>query len=246
MSRIRAIKPEFFRHEGLYEAEVATGLPLRVAFSGLWTVADREGRFRWRPRVIKLDVLPFDNLDFETVLNALVDHGFIVKYRVGDGLFAHIPSFADHQHVNQREAQSDLPTPSMADADTCAHVQAHGEQEGEQEGKGTQTLSAEDADGAPEEAPPTSGQPIAIYPPEFDELWREYQAGVHERNSSKADAYKAWKKLNPTDRDACWEGVISYGQAITEARKTRADTPAKHLSRFINARAWEPYMEAAE
>ena len=48
MARIRTIKPEFFRHEALYEAEHETGLPLRVAYAGLWTAADREGRFQWK------------------------------------------------------------------------------------------------------------------------------------------------------------------------------------------------------
>jgi hypothetical protein len=34
MARIRTIKPEFFRHGGLFDAEIETGLPLRVAFAG--------------------------------------------------------------------------------------------------------------------------------------------------------------------------------------------------------------------
>ena len=58
MARIRTIKPEFFRHEALFEAEQATGLPLRVAYAGLFTAADREGRFKWSPRSLKLDCLP--------------------------------------------------------------------------------------------------------------------------------------------------------------------------------------------
>ena len=37
--RIRTIKPEFFTHEILYEAEIRFKLPLRVAFAGLWGYA---------------------------------------------------------------------------------------------------------------------------------------------------------------------------------------------------------------
>jgi hypothetical protein len=33
--RIRTVKPEFFRHEELYELEKQTGLPLRLAFIGV-------------------------------------------------------------------------------------------------------------------------------------------------------------------------------------------------------------------
>jgi hypothetical protein len=54
MARIRTVKPDLFRHEGLFDAERASGLPLRIAFAGLWTAADREGRFAWSPRTLKL------------------------------------------------------------------------------------------------------------------------------------------------------------------------------------------------
>jgi hypothetical protein len=135
MARIRTIKPDFFRHEALYEAECATKLPLRLAFAGLFTAADRDGRFPWRPRVLKLDVLPFDELDFEQVLMALRDHGFVVQYEVAGELFGHIPSWGKHQHVNQREADSVIPAPDIEGARICMHVQTRGEGKG-REGKG--------------------------------------------------------------------------------------------------------------
>lgn len=111
MARIRTIKPDFFRHEELYEAEKSSGLPLRIAFAGLWTVADREGRFRWKPSQIKLDVLPFDSIDMTAVLDQLREHGFIQKYSVLDEEYGLIPSFKIHQVINSREAQSRLPGP---------------------------------------------------------------------------------------------------------------------------------------
>ena len=111
MARIRTIKPELFRHEELYELEVKTGLPIRIAWIGLFTVADREGRFRWQPRVLKLDVLPFDKADFEMVLEALKASGFIKQYSANGKLYGYIPSFNIHQRVKSDEAQSQLPTP---------------------------------------------------------------------------------------------------------------------------------------
>ena len=47
MARIRTIKPGFFRHGDLFDAEQETGLPIRVAYAGLWTACDRKGRFVW-------------------------------------------------------------------------------------------------------------------------------------------------------------------------------------------------------
>ena len=139
MSRIRTIKPSLFRHEALYEAEKKTGLPLRISYPGLWTVADREGRFKWRPRELKLDCLPYDDLDFEDVLHAFVAYRFIIKYEVDGQLYGCIPTFSKHQVINQRESKLDLPAPDTgkvlhvhADA---LHMPAHGEGKGK-EGKG--------------------------------------------------------------------------------------------------------------
>lgn len=115
MARIRTIKPEFFRHFELYEAEKESQLPLRIAFAGLWTAADREGRFKWKPRELKLDAMPHDDIDFSRVLDALTTRGFIVKYASQGALFGCIPSWNCHQSINNRESESVLPPPSEDD-----------------------------------------------------------------------------------------------------------------------------------
>jgi hypothetical protein len=111
MARIRTIKPEFFNHEELFDLEAETKLPLRIAFAGLWTVCDREGRFKWRPRSIKAQVLPYDDVDFSRVLDALTTRGFVVKYASNGVEYGHVPGFGRHQVVNNREAASVLPKP---------------------------------------------------------------------------------------------------------------------------------------
>ncbi|MGE0425709.1 MAG: hypothetical protein AB7O88_25845 [Reyranellaceae bacterium] len=133
MARIRTIKPDFFRHPELWSAERDSGLPLRVAFAGLWCVADREGRFRWQPLVLKLDVLPFDELDFAVVLDALLAHGFVRKYEVDGATYGVIPSFGKHQLINNREKPSTLPAPVD---DACGTRQRNAQVEGEGEGNG--------------------------------------------------------------------------------------------------------------
>lgn len=112
MARIRTIKPEFFQHEELFEAEAETGLPLRIAFVGLWTVADKAGRFEWRPRQLKLNVLPYDDVDFAAVLSALEAHGFIQRYAVEAKIYGCIPSWEKHQYRNGREPDSTIPAPT--------------------------------------------------------------------------------------------------------------------------------------
>ena len=168
--RIRTVKPDLFMHETLFDAERDSGLPLRLAYIGLFAVADREGRFKWRPRLIKHYVLPNDDLDFADVLNALAASGFIVKYVVDGEEYGVIPTFSKHQRVNTREAKSDIPAPPdnamhvHASAthvqDNAMHVQDAGEGEGEGEEEGewekTNLTRRESADTARarDDAPP--------------------------------------------------------------------------------------------
>ena len=139
--RIRTIKPEFFTHEGLFEAEQETKLPIRIAFAGLWCVADREGRFKWEPRRIGVQILPYDAIDFSRVLHALTTRGFIVKYRVNDAWFGFIPSFSKHQVINNRESDSVLPgfeenTAITEEIDASGTREAREDHAGQGEGKG--------------------------------------------------------------------------------------------------------------
>lgn len=127
MGRIRTVKPELFTHAELYDAEHATKLPLRLAFVALFTCCDREGRFKWRPRELKLNCLPFDSADFEKVMTALASHGFVVRYGK-DGEYGFIPSWHNHQTVNIREAKSSIPEPPQSthvharERDTSEHI----------------------------------------------------------------------------------------------------------------------------
>jgi hypothetical protein len=155
MARIRTIKPDFFKHEELYQAEQDSGMPLRVAYAGLWTAADRSGRFRWRPRQLKLDCLPYDEIDFSRVLDALATRGFIVKYALQGEEYGYIPSWDKHQIINNREKGSDLPEPNENNiltrsprVDDACPTPAKGKgKEGEGKGKGTEVRAdARDAE----------------------------------------------------------------------------------------------------
>jgi hypothetical protein len=144
VGRIRTVKPELFRHKGLYEIEKRTRLPVRIAFAGLFTVADREGRFKWDPEQLKLDVLPWDRCDFSLVLESLTEgEGLIKRYECDGKAYGVITNFKVHQVVNKREQPSKLPCMCghvQSGACTCIPVHARGELEGkgrEKEGKGT-------------------------------------------------------------------------------------------------------------
>jgi hypothetical protein len=172
--RIRSVKPEFFKHEELFEVEREAKLPLRLAFAGLWCAADREGRFKWRPRQLGTDILPYDNVDFSRVLDALTTRGFVVRYRVGDEWYGWIPKFTAHQVINTRERASVLPDLSQAEevVDACptraprvteTHVPAQGEGKGKERNKEQGTTR--DAVVLPE----------TLDVPEFRQCWSNFQ-----------------------------------------------------------------------
>lgn len=118
MSRQRLVKPDFFQHEELYQLEASCGLPIRLAFAGLWTQCDRRGLFEWKPGRLKLNVLPFDACDFCEVLAALESAGFVQSYVVDGRMFGRIPTFVRHQsfHVNEKPDRNipDPPEPTTA------------------------------------------------------------------------------------------------------------------------------------
>jgi hypothetical protein len=114
MGSIRTVKPELFKHEELYQAEKKSGLPLRLAWIGLFTVCDREGRFKWRPNELKLDVLPYDDVNFTLVLSALLEHSFIESYEVDGERYGFVPSWQKHQWIQGRERSSGIPAPPQS------------------------------------------------------------------------------------------------------------------------------------
>ena len=98
MSRIRSVKPDFFRHEGLQALEaVHPGYHCMLVFEGLWVICDRAGRFEWKPKIIKLDVLPFLDFDMAETMRILSEAGFIHRYEVQCKVYGCIPSWEAHQ-----------------------------------------------------------------------------------------------------------------------------------------------------
>ncbi len=118
MARVRSVTPAFFRHELLQDLEAAhPGAHVMLVFAGLWTVADKEGRFEWRPRQLHLDILPFLALDLEKTLTILTAAGFIRRYTVGDRVFGFIPNFGKYQRISGKEAQGPARFPAPPETD---------------------------------------------------------------------------------------------------------------------------------
>ena len=219
--RIRTVKPEFFTHEGLFDAEKATKLPLRVAFVGLWCAADREGRFRWEPRRLGVQILPYDAVDFSRVLDALATRGFVVRYACQQGEIGWIPSFTRHQVINNRESDSSLPAPDEETLKTLALLRVkhacgtRGGRDGnasEGEGKGREQgkEGKEGKEGEARFAPPTreeldlAAAKIGLPPVEVDKFVAFFGSNgwMVGRNKMKSwpHALQTWKLRWETER----------------------------------------------
>lgn len=107
MPRARLLKPGFFKNEELAGLDFET----RLCYAGLWTIADREGRLADKPKRIKAEVFPYDDVDIDRILDQLASHGFIQRYVVDDEPYIAIPTFLRHQNPHVREPNSELPKP---------------------------------------------------------------------------------------------------------------------------------------
>ena len=109
MARARNIKPGFFTNDELVEHP----FEVRLLFIGLWTIADREGRLMDRPKKIRMEIFPADNVDCDSALEKLANSGFIKRFAVNGERFIQILNWNKHQNPHVKEQASTLPTPDM-------------------------------------------------------------------------------------------------------------------------------------
>lgn len=177
--RIRTIKPEAFKDADLWDIGVEFAVPSLQAFAGLWCYADREGRFEWKPRELKADILPYWDGDFSRVLDAFVTRGLVVRYARGGRDYGWIRSFTRHQVINNREEPSRIPMPEQIEPlqgiDACttrAPRDGHaGKAEGKgREGKGESPDARAIPAGTPDPEPGTTPAEMQTLAPKSSEL----------------------------------------------------------------------------
>jgi hypothetical protein len=105
VARARNIKPGFFRNADL----VDLSFEARLLFIGLWTIADREGRLEDRPKQIKMELFPADNMDCDAMLAQLAAINMIERYEHDGKRYIQVVSFAKHQNPHRDEKASTLP-----------------------------------------------------------------------------------------------------------------------------------------
>ena len=107
MARARNIKPSFFTNDELGDVN-----PLaRLLFIGMWTIADFKGCFEYKPKRLKVQLLPYDDCDIEELVTDLEKSEFISKYTVQGRQYIKALNFTKHQnpHKNERDSGSEIP-----------------------------------------------------------------------------------------------------------------------------------------
>lgn len=232
MARIRTIKPEFFTSE-----DIVSLTPLaRLFYVSLWCEADREGRLSWKTKTLKMRYFPADECDIDMMATELIDAGLIDLYEDGDKQYAHIPSFAKHQIINNRESASVLPAPKMAkhrDASGTRGDASRGNFDGASnhriDASGTRGDATEGKEG--KEGKERNTRRVIVG---FDSFWSAYP-----RKVAKAEAEKSFAKLNPD------EHLLGTILAAVQRAKTRDQWQKDggqfipHPATWLNRRGWE-------
>ncbi len=258
MARQRIIKPTIYGNE-----EIAQ-LPFegRWLFTGLWTMADCDGRLEDRPMRIKAHVFPHDQVDVSPLLTRLEEVGFIIRYQVDGVKCIQINNFRKHQKPHPKEERSSLPDlPEQNTAKQCLAV-ARQEQAVEKNGETLagkpfpsipsipSSPSLPSLDESKDSSSPSGGvceEPEAKevelekkprkqinYEPAFEELWSIYPKRPGQPLHGKPATYKRWKSFALEERPEILLAAKNYAK--------RCGDYARDPERFLKEDFWRSYL----
>jgi hypothetical protein len=215
MARIRSV------HPGLWtdEAFVSVSMTARLLAIGIWNECDDQGAFEWKPRQLKMRLLPADNADVEALLEELRSAGLIQPYNVGDRCYGAVRNFGRFQRPKKPNSVHPMPSAMKAYAKS----------------------ERQDSELGDDEAPsvgnrfPTSSEPVPHQFPTSGEIPPQMEDGGG-RMEERKEEERALRALSHT-RDADLLGHPSTAAATQKPRtaKAKRQTPATPIDP-----AWKP------
>ena len=215
MARARNIKPGFFRNAELVEL----GFDARLLFIGLWTIADRAGRLEDRPKQIKMELFPADNMDCDGLLCELAAIGMVARYEVDGKRFLQVTNFVKHQSPHRDEKSSTIPAMCLPDVALEQKTETHHESTAQAQcehdastmsiGLNPDVLNPESLLLKPEQKHTAKKTRRDEYSDEFIDAWSLYPSRP---GANKAQSFKAWSArinegINP---QTIVDGVVRY------------------------------------
>lgn len=229
MARIRTVKPEFFRDEDLQDLERAhPGKYAMLVFAGLWGHCDKSGNFEWKPRMLKLDILPFLDFEMADTLGILADAGFVVRYSSDGKDYGHVPKFLEHQRISGKEAQEPAKHPRQPKTQPGSVGEAPEKHPGGQEGKGREEERKEDYARSSASSTP---QPVHVEPSiPLSPVFIALPVNAGKPFEIREAAIVEWEKLYPAvDVRQQLRTMRGWLDANPKRRKTVAG-----VKRFVN------------
>lgn len=136
MARIRSIKPEFWVDDQMVDLSSWA----RLLFIALWNFVDDDGLIEFKPKRIKMQVFPADDVDVTAELDSLISMGRLTVLDSDQGPVLWVTNWSRHQVVNRRTPTkfTGLPAPfSVSDAGVDSESSVLKGREGKgKEGKG--------------------------------------------------------------------------------------------------------------
>ena len=257
MARIRSVHPSLFTDE----AWVSCTPLARLLYIGLWTEADDQGVFEWRPATLKMRILPLDNVAVPELLDELTASGLIRRYAVAERDFGAIGSFQKHQRPQKPRTVWPV-TPEIAEYLTGQQPSLFAD-EYDTSPRISQPRKGEDRKGGGGERTRVARKPETPIPDGFpgqDELEMAKimvaESGQKVDVAWEAKKIRTWAEQNgKTYRDwrACWRGWIERAIKYAEERNgakvvEMASAPISEerqrawMQDFLDApHQWRPY-----
>lgn len=231
MARIRTIRPEFF-----LDSKIGKKHPLaRLFFIGLWLQADCAGRLEEDQDRLKLQILPYDKVSVEAMLQAL--EPFLDRYEVAGKPYISIKNFLKHQRPHPKEPKSEYPSPLSSEA-----VKKNGEPckktanpQGREGVSGKEGVLGREGKESPQNVE-KNGEGGWW----FEDFWKNYP-----RKVGKEAALRAWVKLGPDKVLVTWmlESLAKQSASIQWRKDGGQYIP--HASTWLNGKRWEDQVEGA-
>ncbi|MDF0750317.1 hypothetical protein NLU14_08745 [Marinobacter sp. 71-i] len=263
MARARNIKPGFFTNDELGDLS-----PLaRLAFIGLWSQADFNGNMKCKPKRLKVEILPYDDVNFGGLIDELEMAGFVCRYQVDGENYLHVVNFQKHQrpHKNEVLRGTDVPQPGTEQPPTGTDPEQKStvtEPERDENRSnppdtgyripdtGYPQADTDKNNGSADADPARTPVPSKKFTDEdFEKFWtfcREHWFG---KVGHKAEARKEFDKLRP-EKDDLREILKLTRQECEYRRRVEAaegfHENMKHVCRWIKVRGWEDVRERIE
>lgn len=228
MSRIRTIKPEFWKNERLSELPEAA----HMLAAALLNYADDEGYFNANPKLIQGECFPLRELSVSIPdgLTQLADDGYLRLGKGADGKrYGHIVHFSDHQKINRPTASKiKAMQVSWEDAGiTHAQLTESSLLEGNREGNREQG----NARGASRKI--------------IDEAFKAFSAAYPKRkgNDPSQPAREKFERAvrDGADPDAIIRGAQGY--AVEQSKIGKVGTEfIKQRKAWLNEKGWQDYQ----